>query len=76
MTLKGMHGVQKSYCKSGTGTHSTSGRQITSVMDLYAAIHVNMAKDLANGRMSDLLDEVTILNLGPDYTKSVFEERW
>jgi hypothetical protein len=46
------------------------------MMDLHTTIYLQIAQHLTNGRMSDLVDGLTVFDFGINQTDPVFEEWW
>src|SRR5882724_5554992 len=74
LTLERIEAVQQAHCESGTGSYATPSGDISVVMDLHALLDIKITECLADGWMHDLVDRLTVLNLGVDDTVPVLEE--
>ena len=61
--------------KAELDAHAAAGRQVAVVVDLDAALDAEVAQDLADGGMGDLVDGLAVLHLGVDHAILVLEER-
>jgi hypothetical protein len=75
LAAQGVEGVDEPDREGRTGTHAAARRQIAIVVQLDAAVDVQMLQGLADHGMLDLLNRAAGLDLTIDEADAVLEER-
>src|SRR5215467_9674659 len=75
LSLQSIKGVQQPNRERRTGTHTTSGRQISVMMDFHSSADFRVAQHFPNRRMCNFVDGLTILDLRIDQSDSMTEKR-
>ncbi len=70
-----VHGMQHADGESRARTHSATGWQVGRTMHLDAMLDAGKSQYLASCRVHDLVDRLTVLDLGIDDAELVFKER-
>ncbi len=71
---QGVQGVNQPDGKGGARAHATAGRQIAVVMQLQAALEIQMLQRRPNHGMNDLIDGLAGFNLPVDEADAMIEE--
>src|SRR5256886_14017104 len=66
LALERIEGVEQAHREGRAGPDATAGRNVRVVVNLYTALDLQIAQRLTNGRMRDLFDRLTVLDLGVD----------